>query len=161
MRYRVLPSPIGEIVVWGEDGVLSGLSFTDSGKASAVGQSWQRDDTAFNDAAEQLRAYFAGTLTAFEVRLEPRGTAFQRRVWNALTDIPYGTITTYGRLASGLGDPKATRAVGLANGRNPIAIVIPCHRVIGADGSLTGYGGGMHRKQWLLAHERGEARLRW
>ena len=90
------------------------------------------------------------------MELETRGTPFQRRVWDALQRIPYGSTTTYGRLATELGDPRAVRAVGLANGRNPISIIIPCHRVIGVGGGLTGYGGGLHRKQWLLAHERGE-----
>jgi len=161
VHYRVISSPIGELVVWGEAGVLSGLSFADSRKASAVEPAWQPDDNAFTDVAEQLRAYFAGELTAFELKLEPHGTTFQQRVWGALRDIPYGATTTYSRLATELGDPNAMRAVGLANGRNPIAIVIPCHRVIGADGGLTGYGGGLHRKQWLLAHERGDQQLPW
>lgn len=114
---------------------------------------WQRDDRVFRDVTAQLRAYFASELTQFSLALAPKGTAFQQHVWFALRSIPYGTTTSYGRLATALGDPRAVRAVGLANGRNPIPIIIPCHRVIGADGSLTGYGGGMHRKQWLLALE--------
>jgi methylated-DNA-[protein]-cysteine S-methyltransferase len=153
MRYRVIPSPIGDLLMWGDDGVLSGLSFADSRKASAVEPTWQRDESAFPDAADQLRAYFVGELTDFQVTLNPHGTPFQRRVWDALREIPYGMTTTYGHVAIDLGDPRAVRAVGLANGRNPIAIVIPCHRVIGADGSLTGYGGGIERKRFLLAHE--------
>jgi methylated-DNA-[protein]-cysteine S-methyltransferase len=112
-----------------------------------------RDDGAFADAIAQLRAYFAGELRTFELPLAPHGTPFQRRVWDALLAIPYGTTTTYGRLAQQLGDPRAVRAVGLANGRNPIPIIIPCHRVIGANGSLIGYGGGLERKQWLLERE--------
>jgi methylated-DNA-[protein]-cysteine S-methyltransferase len=112
-----------------------------------------RDDAAFSPVARQLAAYFAGELRAFELPLVPTGTPFQQRVWSALQHIPYGATTTYGRLAEQLGQPGAMRAVGLANGRNPIAIIIPCHRVIGANGSLTGYGGGLQRKQWLLALE--------
>jgi O-6-methylguanine DNA methyltransferase len=148
-------------VVWGDGDTLSGLSFADSRKAAAVDPSWEYVDDAFVEVAEQLRAYFAGERTDFTVKLDPRGTAFQRRVWDALATIPYGTTTTYGRLAAVLGDPRSTRAVGLANGRNPIAIVIPCHRVIGADGKLTGYGGGLDRKRWLLSHESGASTLPW
>jgi O-6-methylguanine DNA methyltransferase len=148
-------------VVWGNGGTLSGLSFADSRKAAAVDRSWEYVDDAFVEVAEQLRAYFAGERTDFTVKLDPRGTAFQRRVWDALVTIPYGTTTTYGRLAAVLGDPRSTRAVGLANGRNPIAIVIPCHRVIGADGNLTGYGGGLDRKRWLLSHESTASTLPW
>jgi methylated-DNA-[protein]-cysteine S-methyltransferase len=148
-------------VVWGDGDTLSGLSFADSRKAAAVDPSWEYVDDAFVEVAEQLRAYFAGERTDFTVKLDPRGTAFQRRVWDALVTIPYGTTTTYGRLAAVLGDPRSTRAVGLANGRNPIAIVIPCHRVIGADGNLTGYGGGLDRKRWLLSHESTASTLPW
>ena len=142
-----------------EDQTLAGIAFADSKKAPEIDSSWSRDDTAFAEVARQLRAYFAGELSQFVLELAPRGTPFQQRVWEALRLIPYGSTTTYGKLAEALGDPRATRAVGLANGRNPISIVIPCHRVIGADGSLTGYGGGMPRKQWLLAHESRTAHL--
>jgi methylated-DNA-[protein]-cysteine S-methyltransferase len=159
--YRVVSSPIGDLVLWGRDArVLSGLAFADSPKALLHhGADWQRDDAAFEDAARQLHAYFAGELSEFQLEMAPAGTPFQQRVWHALREIPYGATTSYGRLAAALGDPNAVRAVGLANGRNPIAIVIPCHRVIGADGSLTGYGGGIQRKQWLLAHEAGKQEL--
>ena len=102
---------------------------------------------------EQLDAYFAGELESFELDLDPHGTPFQQRVWAELARIPYGETISYSELAHRLGDPKLVRAVGLANGRNPISIVIPCHRVIGADGSLVGYGGGLERKRWLLEHE--------
>lgn len=163
-----MASPLGDLLLSGDGDALTGLWFPDesgpryvrstSSRSTSVARrspdpDWQRDDAAFEDVTRQLRAYFAGELTTFELRLAPAGTPFQRRVWDVLLDIPYGTTTTYGRIASDLGDPHAMRAVGLANGRNPIAIVIPCHRVIGADGGLTGYGGGVHRKQWLLAHE--------
>jgi methylated-DNA-[protein]-cysteine S-methyltransferase len=113
-----------------------------------------RDDAPLADAIEQLQRYFAGTLRSFDLRLAPQGTDFQKTVWRALLDIPFGVTESYGELATRIGNKNASRAVGLANGHNPIGIVIPCHRVIGADGSLTGYGGGLPRKQWLLEHER-------
>ncbi|MGH9061287.1 MAG: methylated-DNA--[protein]-cysteine S-methyltransferase, partial [Acidimicrobiales bacterium] len=115
---------------------------------------WERDDSCFGEAVAQLDAYFAGTLTRFDLPLRMQGTAFQRQVWSALCEIPYGQTWSYGQLADRIGNSKACRAVGLANGRNPVSIVVPCHRVIGADGSLTGYGGGVDRKAWLLGHER-------
>jgi methylated-DNA-[protein]-cysteine S-methyltransferase len=157
MLYGILQSPLGELVASGDGRTLTGLAFGDTVNAPPAG--WTRDNAAFADLAAQLKAYFTGQLATFELQLAPAGTPFQQRVWAALREIPYGATTTYGTLAARLGDPRAMRAVGLANGRNPIAIVIPCHRVIGADGGLTGYGGGMHRKQWLLAHERGELPL--
>ncbi|GAB5521762.1 MAG: methylated-DNA--[protein]-cysteine S-methyltransferase [Rhodothermales bacterium] len=110
----------------------------------------RHDPAWFAPVIEQLDAYFAGTLTNFDLPLAPTGTPFQQRVWAALKDLPYGTTTSYGALAHMLGDPKLTRAVGSANGRNPIGIIIPCHRVIGADGSLTGYAGGLENKRFLL-----------
>ncbi len=161
VQYRVIPTPIGDLIAWGAGRVLHGLDFADGRKSARVDPDWQRDDSAFPDVAEQLEAYFTGDLHTFNLSLETGGTPFQRRVWDALRTIPYGATTSYGALAARLGDPRAVRAVGLANGRNPISIIIPCHRVIGADGSLTGYGGGLHRKQWLLAHERGEVALAW
>lgn len=111
-------------------------------------------DSVLTEAARQLTEYFAGERETFDLPLRPEGTDFQQRVWRALCDIPYGRTWSYGELARHIGRPGASRAVGLANGRNPISIVIPCHRVIGASGSMTGYGGGIERKQWLLAHER-------
>lgn len=154
MRYTLVGSPIGELIIWGADAV-NGVEFVDSPRATGIEATWRRDAAAFGEATEQLQAYFAGELTRFSVELDTGGTAFQRRVWGALQEIPFGATTTYGRLATELGEPRASRAVGLANGRNPISVIIPCHRVIGANGSLTGYGGGLSRKQWLLAHERG------
>ena len=112
-------------------------------------------DALLVGAAGQLTEYFAGDRTEFDLPLRPIGTDFQRRVWRALCDIPFGRTWSYGELAMHIGSPTASRAVGLANGRNPISIVIPCHRVIGANGSMTGYGGGIERKRWLLAHEAG------
>ena len=161
MRYAIVGSPLGDIIISGNAGAVTGVEFADSSKATRLEPEFDRDDEAFREAAAQLQAYFAGELTRFDVRLETGGTPFQRRVWQALVGIPYGATTTYGKLAAELGDPRAVRAVGLANGRNPISIIVPCHRVIGADGSLTGYGGGLPRKQWLLAHERGGVPLAW
>jgi methylated-DNA-[protein]-cysteine S-methyltransferase len=135
------------------DGALHAISFTDGRKAPMLDQGYERDDAAFRDALEQLRKYFDGELTTFDLRLAPRGTQFQQRVWDEVQRVPYGCTSTYGAVAEKLGAPRAVRAVGAANGRNPLPIVIPCHRIIGADGSLTGYGGGLHRKQWLLARE--------
>jgi methylated-DNA-[protein]-cysteine S-methyltransferase len=111
------------------------------------------DDAWFKDVVAQLDAYFAGELSAFELEMNMLGTPFQRNVWTQLCEIPYGETISYGELAQRVGNPNAARAVGLANGRNPIAIIVPCHRVIGANGSLTGYGGGLERKTWLLKHE--------
>jgi methylated-DNA-[protein]-cysteine S-methyltransferase len=153
VRYTFFSSPIGELLLAGDGETLSGLYFPDGSTALAPQPAWTRDDGAFDEVNRQLTAYFDGELTGFSLPLTPRGTPFQLRVWHALQTIPYGQTTSYGKLAAQLGDPKATRAVGMANGSNPIAVIIPCHRVIGADGTLTGYGGGMPRKQWLLALE--------
>jgi len=111
------------------------------------------DDAWFKDVAAQLDAYFAGELSTFDLEMNLLGTPFQQRVWSQLCDIPYGETISYGELARRVGNANASRAVGLANGRNPIALIVPCHRVIGANGSLTGYGGGLERKTWLLEHE--------
>jgi methylated-DNA-[protein]-cysteine S-methyltransferase len=115
---------------------------------------WQADDDAFRDVVEQVEAYFAGERTKFDVELDMVGTAFQRRVWAALLTIPYGETRSYGEIARQIGSPGAFRAVGLANGHNPIGIIVPCHRVIGSNGSLTGYGGGLDRKRPLLELEK-------
>ena len=144
---RVIDSPIGPLTLAGSDGRLSHSHAPDH-------TGWHRDDTAFPDAVEQLGAYFAGDLTEFDLNYDMAGTAFQRRVWTALLTIPSGQTRSYGELALQIGAPKASRAVGLANGRNPISIIVPCHRVIGANGSLTGYGGGIERKSALLDLER-------
>jgi len=119
----------------------------------------RRSDEVLLETARQLGAYFAGERESFDIPLKPAGTPFQLRVWSALRDIPFGETRTYGQLASAIGDPSAMRAVGAANGRNTIAIVVPCHRVIGADGSLTGFGGGIERKKFLLRLEGRELRL--
>ena len=149
--YAIVDSPIDELLLTAEDGVLTGLHFS----PFAIARDWVHDPAQLEPAATQLKEYFAGERTEFELELAPHGTAFQQRVWAMLREIPYGETTTYGTLAHQLGDPKTVRAVGLANGRNPIAVIIPCHRVIGADGSLTGFGGGLNRKRALLGLESG------
>jgi methylated-DNA-[protein]-cysteine S-methyltransferase len=154
----VLPSPIGPLTLVAEDGKLTGLYMDTRGRepaSSVVGGTGDLGDEPFASAARQLEEYFAGRLTAFDLPLEPAGTQFQRQVWSALRTIPYGQTWSYGQLARQIGNAAASRAVGLANGRNPIAVVIPCHRVIGSDGSLTGYGGGLDRKRYLLGLEAG------
>jgi methylated-DNA-[protein]-cysteine S-methyltransferase len=147
-------SPVGPLTLTAVDGVLTGLHMHRQRHAPKSSDGWVPDDAAFKDVVAQLDAYFAGELLEFDVALDLEGTDFQRRVWAGLCDIPYGETISYGELAGRVGNPKASRAVGLANGRNPVAIIVPCHRVIGADGSLTGYGGGLDRKVWLLDHER-------
>ncbi len=151
--YTTVASPLGELLLTGEDGGLSGLYLPPHKGAPEVGMDWRRSDDRFSTAREQLAAYFAGELRAFDLALAPRGTPFQLRVWQALAEIPYGTTISYRQLAERVGNPNASRAVGLANGRNPISIIVPCHRVIGANGTLVGYGAGVERKRWLLAME--------
>lgn len=151
--YTHIDSPLGSLLLTSDGHSLTGLSMTRQKHAEPVQAHWQRDQALFAAARSQLEAYFAGQLQAFDLPLEPAGTVFQRAVWRALRDIPFGRTRSYGELAGHIGRAGASRAVGMANGRNPIAIIIPCHRVIGADGSLTGYGGGIERKRWLLAHE--------
>jgi methylated-DNA-[protein]-cysteine S-methyltransferase len=146
-------SPIGPLTLIARDGVLTNLSMHEQRHTSPPPDEAIRDDAWFKDAAAQLDAYFAGELSSFELEMNLLGTPFQRNVWTQLSEIPYGETISYGELAQRIGNPNAARAVGLANGRNPIAIILPCHRVIGANGSLTGYGGGLERKTWLLEHE--------
>ena len=152
-----VPSPVGPLTIVAQDGAITGLYMDAQRHApqpELLGVPGDAGDEPFAAAAAQLSAYFAGRLTEFDLPLSPAGTDFQLRVWTGLRAIPYGQTVSYGELATRVGSPTASRAVGLANGRNPIAIVIPCHRVIGADGSMTGYGGGLDRKQFLLALER-------
>lgn len=158
-RYTVVSSPLGELLLVGDGYALTGLFMApEQGETATVGSDWRADPALFTEAEEQLRAYFAGELRVFDVPLAPRGTTFQRQVWQALTTIPYGRTATYAAIAAKVGRPTAFRAVGLANGRNPISVVVPCHRVIGSDGTLTGYGGGLGRKRQLLDLERGGRR---
>jgi len=155
-EHVVVDSPVGPLTLVAAGGVLAGLYMTDQRhlpRAATFGQPADPDEVPFAAAARQLREYFTGARTAFDLELGLNGTAFQRRVWTALQDIPYGQTISYGQLAGQLGQPSASRAVGLANGKNPICIIVPCHRVVGADGGLTGYGGGIQRKRFLLAHE--------
>lgn len=154
--HTVLDSPCGPLTLVATGGVLSGLYMTDQRHRPAEEEFGPRDEDPFGEAADQLTAYFAGTRTAFDLELRLDGTPFQRAVWDQLRAVPYGETRTYGQLAEALGRPGAARAVGLANGRNPVGVIVPCHRVIGASGSMTGYGGGLDRKRALLAHERGE-----
>lgn len=153
--FSVMDSPVGALLLTGNGQALTSLRMNSHTWPDLTGQDYRQDDDAFRDVRQQLEAYFAGELTRFDLPLDGAGTAFQHIVWQALTAIPYGTTETYSELARRIGNDKAARAVGLANGRNPICIIVPCHRVVGAGGALTGYSGGLERKQWLLAHEQG------
>ena len=155
MYYDYLDSPIGTLLLAGNGDGLKHIEFPNKGRRAQPLAGWQCDPRPLREAARQLKAYFAGKLTRFDLELAPEGTDFQRRVWKALRTISYGKTISYKELAEKIGNPKAVRAVGGANGRNPIPIVIPCHRVIGADGSLTGFGGGVGVKYALLALEIG------
>jgi methylated-DNA-[protein]-cysteine S-methyltransferase len=154
--FSTLESPLGDLLLLGDSRGLAALYMLDHRHQLPTPPGCEENDGAFRDARAQLAAYFAGELLEFDLPLSARGTEFQGRVWQALRAIGYGQTESYGALARRIGQPSASRAVGLANGRNPISIIVPCHRVIGANGSLTGYGGGMARKQWLLEHERRE-----
>ncbi len=155
LLYTTTESPIGSLLLVGDGTALHRLSMQGGPRPAAIDPAWQRDENAFEPVEAQLRDYFAGARHGFDVQLEMAGTPFERRVWQALREIPYGETTSYGRLAQSIGEPGAARAVGLANGRNPIAVIVPCHRVIGADGGLTGFGGGLERKRFLLELETG------
>jgi methylated-DNA-[protein]-cysteine S-methyltransferase len=153
-----LSTPIGPLVLDADDHGISLLSL--DGTSPLVPSATTRAARAhLVEAARQLDEYFDARRTSFDLPLAMHGTPFQREVWAALADIPFGETISYGELARRVGAPGAARAVGLANGRNPVPIVVPCHRVIGADGTLTGYGGGLDRKRWLLEHESGRAQL--
>ncbi len=155
--YDLRPSPVGELRMVSDGESLTGIDMLDAGEdpvpASDPGIEWVRSPAMLRVAADQLAAYFAGERTDFDLPLSPSGTPFQLSVWRALRSIPYGETISYRELARRIGNAKAVRAVGAANGRNPIPIIVPCHRVIGADGSLTGYGGGLPRKRLLLELE--------
>jgi methylated-DNA-[protein]-cysteine S-methyltransferase len=150
VRYSQVDTPIGALLATcDESGALTGLWFD-----RAAAPEWSRDDAAFDALRVQLAEYFDGRRDGFDLPIAPAGTPWQRTVWDALTRIPLGTTVSYGALAVQLGRPAAARAVGAANGRNPISVVVPCHRLVGASGGLTGYAGGLSRKEWLLRHER-------
>jgi methylated-DNA-[protein]-cysteine S-methyltransferase len=171
VTFRFLDTPVGRLLLARDETGVRQIHFAgpiERGPAKAgpyvpggsvTAGGWQHNDAAFEDVVEQLTEYFEGRRRQFDLPLAPEGTPFQQRVWNALLDIPYGETISYGQLASRIGQKSASRAVGLANGSNPLPIVIPCHRVIGANGKLTGYGGGLAIKERLLAHERGERRF--
>ncbi|KUO12915.1 methylated-DNA--[protein]-cysteine S-methyltransferase [Streptomyces sp. DSM 15324] len=156
-NHTVIDSPYGPLTLVADDGVLCGLYMAEQRHRPPQENFGPRDDTLFGAAEEQLEAYFEGGLKEFTLPLRMSGTPFQREVWDQLRRIPYGETRSYGELAGFLGNPGASRAVGLANGRNPIGIIVPCHRVVGASGGLTGYGGGLDRKQRLLDFESGAA----
>jgi methylated-DNA-[protein]-cysteine S-methyltransferase len=153
--YTFMESPVGPIQLLTDGEALTGLFMNQHKGGPETGEDWVRDDdnAVLSEARRQLTAYFTGEQKDFDLPLAPRGTEFQKRVWEALKQIPYGVTISYGELARRIGDPKASRAVGLANGSNPISIIVPCHRVIGANGKLTGYGGGIERKKTLLELE--------
>lgn len=159
LDYDIVDSPIGELLLAGRGATLEVLWFLQGRRPATLDPTWRQVPDAFAAAARQLSEYFAGARTGFEIDVAPQGTEFQRRVWHALRAIPYGQTISYGELARRVGDGKAVRAVGLANGANPIAIVIPCHRVIGANGALVGFGGGLPIKRALLDLEQGRQRL--
>ncbi|HPR63959.1 MAG TPA: methylated-DNA--[protein]-cysteine S-methyltransferase [Thermoanaerobaculia bacterium] len=145
-----LETPIGFLRLAGSPDAILYLDFTNEEPEKTN----QKMTGALAEASSQLRAYFRGTLTVFDLPLQIEGTLFQKAVWEDMVSIPYGSVRSYGELAQRIGRPKAMRAVGQASHRNPISIIVPCHRVVGANGSLTGYGGGLWRKEWLLNHER-------
>ena len=159
VSYTTVESPVGRLLLAADDAGLRHLLFMKGRRAVRPDPTWREDRGPLEETIRQLRQYFSGESNGFDLRLAPEGTPFQREIWRRLCDIPYGETVSYGELARRMGNPKASRAVGLANGANPIAIVIPCHRVIGSNGQLTGYGGGLSIKKTLLALERRQLRL--
>jgi methylated-DNA-[protein]-cysteine S-methyltransferase len=159
MQYCTLSSPVGELLLAGDTDGLRMVGFQEGAHPTKPPLDWQEDPRPFKQAIAQLREYFAGKRREFDLPLVPEGTAFQLKVWNALRTIPYGKTWSYGELARRIRKPKASRAVGAANGQNPIPIIVPCHRVIGANGSLTGFGGGLKIKRILLELESDEGSL--
>ena len=154
MDYDYLETPIGRLLLVADEHGLRQIDFPGAEPDQRIDAGWQRSRRHLDVAIEQLGAYFAGQLQAFDVPLAARGTDFRRSVWNELVHIPYGETISYGELARRIGQPQASRAVGAANGANPLPIIVPCHRVVGANGKLTGFSGGLPIKQWLLDHER-------
>lgn len=159
MQYTYCDSPIGPLLLTGDKHALTGLHFSTGSKAKGAEPEWERYDEPFRPAVKQIKEYFAGDRKIFDLELSPHGTDFQLAVLDALLKIPFGETRSYGDIADVIGRPKAVRAVGAANGRNPIALIIPCHRVIGSNGSLTGFGGGLDAKRYLLEHEVGRSGL--
>jgi methylated-DNA-[protein]-cysteine S-methyltransferase len=159
LAYTHIASPLGPLLLAADDSGLREILFVNGRHPAKPDPAWKKDPASLKEPIRQLRAYFAGELEDFNLPLAPQGTPFQRKVWKRLCDIPYGETISYGELARRIGNPNASRAVGLANGSNPIPIIIPCHRVIGSNGKLTGYGGGLPIKEKLLALERRQLRL--
>lgn len=157
--YARLASPLGPLLACARDGAVAGLWFEDERHAPLPGPDWRHapDDDTLRQLERELGEYFGGKRRAFDVAVAPEGTPFQQSVWRALRTVPYGATASYGAIAAAIGRPRAVRATGAANGRNPVSIVIPCHRIVGADGSPTGYAGGIARKEWLLLLENGIA----
>lgn len=158
VRHTTMESPVGELTLVADDGGLTGLYFAEHKRRPAADRLGERTGDGFAAAIGQLRQYFDGERTTFDLPLAPRGSAFDQRVWRLLREIPHGTTRTYGDLARDLGDSGLARAVGAANGRNPLSVLVPCHRLVGAGGALTGYAGGVDRKRYLLDLERRAAR---
>jgi len=159
MYYSYYDSPLGQLLLVGDGKNILRIDFPTTCRPVTLEAAWELDTSVFATLCEQLDAYFAGSLKNFSINLAPAGSQFQRKVWDALRQIEYGQTCTYADIAKLIGQPTASRAVGSANGRNPVSILIPCHRVIGTNGTLTGYAGGVHAKQWLLSHEAGEQAL--
>ena len=157
--YTTIDSPIGELLLVGDGETLSGLYMQDGRKPKRIAPDWSESAAPFADVKRSWRSTSPASARASTSKLAPEGAPFELEVWRALEAIPYGETVSYGEIARRVGQPSAARAVGTANGRNPIAVIVPCHRVIGADGSLTGYGGGLERKRLLLELERGQGRL--
>ena len=153
MLHTTIESPVGDLLLIGDEQRLHGLHMQGGRRPAAVAPGWKSAREPFAAAREQLAEYFGGERTEFDLPLAPVGTQFQEQVWGALRGIPYGRTASYGEIARGIGHPTASRAVGMANGSNPISIFVPCHRVIGTDGKLTGYAGGVERKRFLLQLE--------
>ncbi len=153
MKYCHMPSPVGPLLLAGTEKLLHIISFPGGDKAIQPHAGWEQSDAPFTEAKRQLNAYFSGELTKFDLPFELTGTQFQQKVWRTLASIPVGQTRTYGWLAKAVGSPKASRAVGAANGANPLPIILPCHRIIGANGTLTGFGGGLPTKKFLLELE--------
>ncbi|AKB23188.1 methylated-DNA--[protein]-cysteine S-methyltransferase [Methanosarcina sp. WH1] len=153
MYYHIVESPIGPILLAGDEDGLKYVNFLKGKTKIEVPDGWVENEDFFSEISRQLEAYFAGKLKSFEVKLAPEGTEFQKSVWRSLCEISYGETRTYGEIAKIIGNPKASRAVGFANNRNPISIIVPCHRVIGANGKLTGYASGLDIKEFLLKLE--------
>ena len=157
--YRWIDSPTGRLLLVADESGLREVVFEAGRTPPRVDASWLCDGESLLEPVRQLRAFFAGELRSFDLTLKPEGTAFQKRVWETLCEIPFGETISYGELARRIGNPAASRAVGLANGTNPLPIIVPCHRVIGSNGKLTGYGGGLENKRWLLDFERRQGRF--